>query len=175
MFRNVEMNVATIKHQRRIMNEFVAKLKNRQLVAILTPGLKMLQTFVERYVVNKFVRRWKNKNLVRTFECWRDHASSASHDRKVVKKILKQWQNRYLLKLFRTWHTNVAMKIYRRTNSGRMNRLSDAFERFCRKLSKAKHFRTCLCSIPICPSRYSMRYNWYLFIRCPKRGVLDSI
>ena len=88
-FETWEMNVATIKHQRRIMNEFVAKLKNRQLVAIFNTWSENVANIRrERYVVNKFVRRWKNKNLVRTFECWRDHASSASHDRKVVKKYL---------------------------------------------------------------------------------------
>ena len=95
----------------------------------------------QRYVVNRFVRRWKNRSLVQIFENWRHHVHAAKDDRRVIAKFIKQWQNRFLLKLFRTWHTKIALKVYRRSHSGRMNRLSDAFERFCRKLSRAKHVK----------------------------------
>ena len=124
------------------MKAFVGKLKNRQLLALFNQWSENVANIKrQRYVVNRFVRRWKNRNLVRTFEAWSYYAHSMKHDRIIMTKFIKQWQNKFLLKLFRTWHTKVAMKVYRRSHSGRMNRLSDAFERFCRKLSRAKHVK----------------------------------
>ena len=141
-FETWEMNVKNIRHQRKVMKAFVGKLKNRQLLALFNQWSENVANIKrQRYVVNRFVRRWKNRNLVRTFEAWSYHAHSMKHDRIIMTKFIKQWQNKFLLKLFRTWHTKVAMKVYRRSHSGRMNRLSDAFERFCRKLSRAKHVK----------------------------------
>eukprot|EP00943_MAST-04B_sp_MAST-4B-sp1_P004580 g4580.t1 len=141
-FETWELNVKTIRHQRQVMNSFIGRLRNRKVLAIFnTWSENVINIRRQRYVVNRFVRRWKNRSLVQIFENWRHHVHAAKDDRRVIAKFIKQWQNRFLLKLFRTWHTKIAMKVYRRSHSGRMNRLSDAFERFCRKLSRAKHVK----------------------------------
>ena len=81
----------------------------------------------QRVVLSQFIRRWKNKELVKLFTAWRNNVSVILRQRHVLAKFIKQWQNKNTLKIFRHWHEKAALSAYRRTNSGRMNRLSNAF------------------------------------------------
>ena len=139
MFNTWKGNVSKLKRERNLMKRMAFKMKNRTLSLLFDTWAYNVASIVQqRVVLSQFIRRWKNKELVKLFTAWRNNVSVILRQRHVLAKFIKQWQNKNTLKIFRHWHEKAALSAYRRTNSGRMNRLSNAFEAFCRKLSSAK-------------------------------------
>ena len=137
-FNTWSENVSAIVSQRKLMKKFAFRMQNRMVHNLFQTwriNAKGMQR--QRYILDQFVRRWKNRNLVKQFSAWKVNVKAILHERAVITKFIKQWQNRSLLKVFRRWHYKASLSAYRRTNSGRMNRLSNAFEIFCKKLALA--------------------------------------